>query len=113
MEDTRIHDKISLLRIAFQGLRDDELQEMAELTQLNTYPPDQILCQEGAYEGVLYIIAEGSVVISKKMLNEDRDRILRVGGRGDLVGEMALIQNAPRAATVRTLTDCTKIRASP
>jgi signal transduction histidine kinase len=109
MEDTRIHDKISLLRIAFQGLRDDELQEMAELTQLNTYPPDQILCQEGAYEGVLYIIAEGSVVISKKMLNEDRDRILRVGGRGDLVGEMALIQNAPRAATVRTLTECTML----
>jgi signal transduction histidine kinase len=109
MEETRIHDKISLLRIAFQGLRDDELQEMAELTQLNSYPPDQVLCQEGAYEDVLYIIAEGSVVISKKMLNEDRDRILRVGGRGDLVGEMALIQNAPRAATVRTLTECTML----
>jgi len=109
MEETRIHDKISLLRIAFQGLRDDELQEMAELTQLNTYPPDQILCLEGAYEDVLYIIAEGSVVISKKMLNEDRDRILRVGGRGDLVGEMALIQNAPRAASVRTLTECTML----
>jgi signal transduction histidine kinase len=46
-------------------------------------------------------------VVSKKMLEETGERILRVGGRGDVVGEMALIQNAPRAATVRTLTECT------
>jgi signal transduction histidine kinase len=109
MEETRTYDKISLLRIAFQGLKDEELQEMAELTQLNTYPPEQVLCHEGAYEEVLYIIADGSVVISKKMLNEERERVLRVGGRGDLVGEMALIQNVPRAATVRTLTECTML----
>jgi len=33
---------------------------------------------EGAYEDVFYIVAEGSVVVSKKMLDEERDRILRV-----------------------------------
>jgi len=41
------------------------------------------------------------------MLGEAGERVLRVGGQGRLVGEMALIQNAPRAASVRTLTDCT------
>jgi len=100
------YDKISLLRLAFKGLEDHELQGMAELTQLRSYPPDHILCHEGAYEDVFYILAEGSVVISKKMLEEAGERVLRVGGRGDLLGEMALIQNAPRAATVRTLTEC-------
>lgn len=107
MIKTPSYDKISLLRLAFKGLADNELQEMAELTQLCTYPPEHILCHEGAYEDVFYIIAEGSVVIAKKMLDEAGERVLRVGGRGDLVGEMALIQNAPRAATVRTLTECT------
>jgi len=106
---TPSYDKISLLRLAFKGLEDNELQEMAELTQLGTYPPEHILCHEGAYEDVFYIIAEGSVVITKKMLDEPGERVLRVGGRGDLVGEMALIQNAPRAATVRTLTECTTL----
>ncbi|HEX9838128.1 MAG TPA: ATP-binding protein [Anaerolineales bacterium] len=109
MSQTINYDKISLLRLAFKGLEDDELQEMAGVTEFCTYPPDHILCNEGAYEDVFYIVADGSVVVSKKMLEETGERILRVGGRGDLVGEMALIQNAPRAATVRTLTKCTML----
>jgi signal transduction histidine kinase len=106
---TPSYDKISLLRLALKGLDDSELQEMADLTQLRMYPPDHVLCHEGEYEDVFYIVAEGSLVITKKMLNEPGERVLRVGGRGDLVGEMALIQNAPRAATVRTLTECTML----
>jgi len=106
MSDTLTYDKISLLRLAFKGLDDSELDEMADLTELNTYPPEHVLCHEGAYEDVFYIIADGGVVISKKMFEGD-DRVLRVGGRGDMVGEMAMIQNAPRAATVRTTSECT------
>lgn len=106
MNETRIHDKISLLQLAFKGLDEDEVHEMAELTQFCTYPSDHVLCHEGEYEDAFYIIAEGNVVISMKMLDDVGQRVLRVGGRGDLVGEMALIQNAPRAATVRTLTEC-------
>jgi signal transduction histidine kinase len=100
-------DKISLLRLAFKGLAEDELQEMATASQLRTYPPEYVLCREGAYEDVFYIIADGNAVISKTISEQDGERILRIAGKGDLVGEMALIQNAPRSATVRTLTDFT------
>lgn len=107
MNEMRTDEKISLLRLALKGLKDDELQEVADLTELRTYPPNHVLCQEGAYEAVLYIIAEGNIVISKTMIDEQQEQILRVGGRGDVVGEMALIQSAPRSATVRTTTECT------
>ena len=107
MTDTRTQDKIFLLRLAFKGLDDDELAQVAALTEFRTYPANHILCHEGAYEDVLYIIADGQIVISKKMEEEEEERILREGGRGDVVGEMALIQDAPRAATVRTVTECT------
>ena len=107
MTDTRTEDKIYLLRQAFKGLDDAELAQVAALTQFRTYPANHILCHEGAYEDVLYIIADGRIVISKKMVDEQEERILREGGRGDIVGEMALIQSAPRAATVRTVTECT------
>jgi signal transduction histidine kinase len=107
MPETRTHDKISLLRLAFRGLDDDELAEVAAVTEFHTYPADHVLCEEGAYEDVLYIVAEGRIVISQKMVEAEQDRILRLGGRGEVVGEMALIQSAPRAATVRTTTECT------
>lgn len=107
MNDTRTYDKIYLLRLAFKGLEDHELEEVAALTELRTYPPNHILCHEGAYEDVLYVIADGEIVITQKMIEGEEDRVLRVGGRGDVVGEMALIQSAPRAATVRTTTECT------
>jgi signal transduction histidine kinase len=107
MNATLTYDKIALLRLALKGLEDNELQEVADLTELRTYPPNYVLCHEGAYEDVLYIIAEGNVVISKKIVEGEEDRVLRVGERGDVVGEMALIQSVPRAATVRTTTECT------
>ena len=106
MDETRTHEKTDLLRLAFKGLGDDELTEVARLTQFQTYPAGHFLCREGAYEDVLYIIAEGQIVISQRTGIDDEERILRVGGKGDIVGEMALIQNAPRAATVRTTTEC-------
>jgi len=107
MNEILTYDKIALLRLAFKGLEDDELQQMADLTELRTYPPEHVLCHEGAYEEVFYIVADGNVVITKKMSGEEGERVLRKLGRGALVGEMALIQNAPRAATVRTTTECT------
>ena len=107
MDQTLTYDKVSLLRLAFKGLADHELQEMADLTEIRTYPAGHVLCREGAQEDVFYIIAEGFVAISKKMGDDGAERVLRLIGRGSMVGEMALIQNAPRAATVRTTTECT------
>ena len=100
-------DKISLLSQAFDGLSDDDLRELAGMTRLCHYPPGHTLCLEGAFEEVFYIIAEGQVRITKKISDSEGEREIRVIGPGGYVGEMALIQNAPRAATVRSLTDCT------
>ncbi len=109
MTDTQTHEKVFLLRLAFQGMDDQELQEVAALTEFRTYPAGHILCHEGAYEDVLYIIAAGEIVISQRTVEGEDERILRLGGRGDVVGEMGLIQDAPRAATVRTTSECTAL----
>src|SRR6185369_1465340 len=100
-------DKVELLRLAFKGLEDDELQEMAVLTRICTYPAEHVLCQEGAYEDLFYVVADGSAVITKKFSEQEGERVLRIVGKGDLVGEMSMIQKAPRSATVRTTSELT------
>ena len=84
MNQIQAFDKISLLRFAFNGLDDDELHEMASRTRIATYPPEHILCHEGAYEEVFYIVAEGNAEITKQ-INEQEKRLLRIAGKGDFV----------------------------
>jgi signal transduction histidine kinase len=98
---------LALLGQTFAGLSDDELSELAALTAIGHYPPDHILCREGAFEDTFYILTAGDALTTKHISAAEGERVLRRVGPGDYVGEMALIQNAPRAATVRTLTDCT------
>lgn len=100
-------NKIALLSQTFTGLNAEELEAMARVTHAATYPAGHALCTEGAYEEVFYIIASGEAVITKKVSEAEGERKLRDVGEGDFVGEMALIQNAPRAASVRTTTTCT------
>ena len=60
------------------------------------------------WDDCLYIILSGKVTVIKQ-----RCRIDTIG-RGECFGEMAYLSGQPRAATIRTLTDCIlmKIRAS-
>ncbi|MCC6190697.1 MAG: cyclic nucleotide-binding domain-containing protein [Anaerolineales bacterium] len=100
-------DKLALLAGTFGGLASDELTELAGLTKVGRYPAGHVLCQEDAHEDIFYILASGEAVITKQISDAEGERVLRRVGVGDYVGEMALIQNAPRAATVRTVSECT------
>jgi len=100
-------DKPGLLSETFAGLAEAELAELAALTKVRHYPANYVLCHEGAHEDIFYILAAGEAEVSKRISAAEGERLLRRIGPGDYVGEMALIQNAPRAATVRTVTPCT------
>jgi signal transduction histidine kinase len=105
-------NKVALLNKTFPGLAEDELREIADLTRVNTYPAGYFLCREGALEDTSYVIASGEAIITKKISDLEGERVLRQVGYGEYVGEMAPIQNAPRAATIRTLTEVTVLEIS-
>jgi signal transduction histidine kinase len=91
-----------IIQKAFPGVSQKEAGEMAISGEVHSYPADTVLCEEGALERVFYIILEGEVQVTK-VINQAEVRILKILGPGDFFGEMALIHNAPRAASVTTL----------
>jgi signal transduction histidine kinase len=63
-----------------------------------------VLFHEDENEKTFYMILEGEVEVTKN-INQSELRLLQTLGPGDFFGEMALIHNAPRAATVTAKTD--------
>lgn len=93
-------DTEALLRQVFPGMDELALQGMIRLAKVHTYPPDTLLCREGAEEEIFYILGEGQVLVTQQL--GDEERFLRYSGPGQYFGEMALIANSPRNANVRT-----------
>ncbi len=87
----------------FPGITVDEVEELVAFSQINTYPAETIICHEGEMEETFYLILEGEVQVSK-VINNLEVRLLKTLTVGDFFGEMALIHNTPRTATVKALT---------
>lgn len=88
---------------AFPGITQGEVVELITNSKQVNYPAGTVLCHENALENIFYLILEGRVEVTK-VINNRETRLLKVLSAGDFFGEMALIHNAPRAATVKTLT---------
>jgi signal transduction histidine kinase len=93
---------------AFPGIKPIEIEELIANSQVRAYTPGSILCHENAVEDRFYMILEGDVEVTK-VINNAETRLLKTLGPGDFFGEMAIIHNAPRAATVTAKTDITTL----
>ncbi|HSO11845.1 MAG TPA: ATP-binding protein [Anaerolineales bacterium] len=93
---------------AFPGIKPDEIEELIANSKVRSYAPGAILCYENSIEDKFYMILEGEVEVTK-VINNFENRLLKILGAGDFFGEMALIHNAPRAATVTAKTSLTTL----
>ncbi|MBI3362601.1 MAG: SpoIIE family protein phosphatase [Chloroflexi bacterium] len=101
----------TFLQSVFSGLSLDAVHTLSEAAKESTYPPGTVLCHEGALEYVFYIVVDGQVKITRRM-DDGEERLLAISERGSFFGEMALIDNKPRAATITTLKDTTVLEIS-
>ncbi|MDZ7770407.1 MAG: cyclic nucleotide-binding domain-containing protein [Woeseiaceae bacterium] len=76
----------------------EELQEVAATTELRRYKAGEMLFREGDDADGLHLIRAGSVSVSRRI--GARDIVTSYVAAGNFVGEMGLITEATRSATV-------------
>ena len=88
-------------------LDDALLTNVARLFVTEQHPKGRMVVHEGDRGDRFYIIVRGSVEILRAVTDTDEPQRIGVCADGDYFGEIALIKNVPRMASVRTLTQCT------
>jgi CRP/FNR family transcriptional regulator, cyclic AMP receptor protein len=92
--------KVEALRRAplFEGLSKKELVQLARVSEDMEIPKGTVLCKEGDIGHEFFVIIDGKVEIKRKRKN------LGTRGSGDFIGEIALLEEVPRTATVTAKT---------
>lgn len=85
----------------FSDLNHEELAHVAGVVQLRSLAKDETIFSAGDPADAVYIIATGKVKIVVTS-TDGRDFILTILGAGQVFGEMALLESAPRSAAVIT-----------
>jgi transcriptional regulator with PAS, ATPase and Fis domain len=75
------------------------LDRMASVALVRRYPPGGVLLAEGGAGDEVLVLLEGQVAV-RLALSEQEQRAVAVRRAGELVGEMALVDELPRSATV-------------
>jgi signal transduction histidine kinase/predicted CoA-binding protein len=88
----------------FANLSDNDLERLcAVVTEVNL-PADEILFTEGEIGDKAYVIMAGGVDILKE--SGGRTVLLATRQRGEVIGEMSLLDQTPRFASGKTRTQC-------
>ena len=83
----------------FQGLDPEDLQRIARTCLERAYSPGEPIVREGELGDELIVIVEGSVRVVQAG-PDGGERLIRRYGTGDHIGELAILRERPRVATV-------------
>ena len=88
----------------FAVVEDEALEALADLLIERRIPKHQTIVEEGLAGDYMYVIRDGQVKVTK-LSGDGREKILGLLGPGDFFGEMSLLDNSERSASVKSLTE--------
>ena len=101
-------------RPLFTGVDSEAFNKFAQVATYQEYQPGEVIIKEGEQKDTLMVIENGQVEVLKGDLSlyADDQKIATISGdrkvgdvfRGDILGEMSLIDVEPASATVRAVT---------
>ena len=83
----------------FHELDDAELEQVARLFKQRTFAPQETVAKEGSGGAAFYLIESGTATVT--VGGQERSSL----GPGDYFGEIALIDEGTRSATITAATD--------
>jgi CRP/FNR family cyclic AMP-dependent transcriptional regulator len=95
----------------FSSLSDEQLRILQPCLQQRSYPRNSFILRAGEETDALYIIVSGR---AKVLIPDEQGRevILAIMGPNEFFGEMGLLDNMPRSASVETTEACQVLRFS-
>ena len=96
-------DRIKFLKTVtfFDQLSNRQLKAVSDILFERKYEIDELIFEEGQPGAALFLILDGRVAV--EMCRENYTTTLAILERGAFVGEMALLDEAPRSANARSL----------
>lgn len=93
----------------FSGLRKKDLKDLATYCREGKFSPGSVMLSQGEQGLGLFIITKGTARITRKNSPDGAEEVLGTAGAGEVIGEMALLDDQPRSATVTAVDEVTVI----
>ena len=93
----------------FDGLSPEELNSIAILCENRTYKANELIFAEKSKGKELYIVTKGQVRIELGIKGKTDYATVHRVGKGELFGELVLLNQGTRSGAARSETDCETI----
>lgn len=101
---------LAALPTLFGPLDADLVAAIEQQADWLTLRPGELLFRKGDPGDAWYIVTSGRLVVLEPATDGRPERVLAEMGRGEAIGELALLTGEPRSATVQALRDCELVR---
>ena len=112
MEESLINETINFLKESnfFASIEPQYLEKIARRFEMLQIKSGKVLIHEGDPGDSIYLILSGRMRITKQV--EGEAILLNESGRGELLGELALLTDEKRASTVSAIRDSLLLKLS-
>ena len=98
--------KRCLQSFIFNSLEDQDFTQVIDAFEEKRFNAGDYVIKEGDQGDVVYLVDTGELDCEKTFKKGDKPTFLKTYYPGESFGELALLYNAPRAATIKAKTDC-------
>jgi len=94
----------------FAELSEEDLAQLYQMAESVSVQAGQLLMEEGSPGDALYVVQDGTFEVSKRL--GQREVTIDVCKPGDVIGEISLLEQTSRSASVRATTDSQLVKIS-